>query len=516
MYKILIVEDNWTDRELLKRILSKMDEDLDIKEASSVEAAKAEIERKVPDLILLDIYLPDTDGFALLPELCKNGREDIAVFLVSAFSNQEDKLKGFELGVTDFINKPIIAEELKARVAGQCRLKKIKDERKWEAQKNSEGIKLLYKELENKNIELKRLDGLKDEFVNNVSHELRTPLTIIQESVSVMKDGLLGEINENQRKYLGVTLSNIERLGIIINNLLDISTIENGKLKLHKENVNLSGLVEEVVSFFTPQFAKKGLGIICIVPKESVDVFIDKEKMIQVLVNLIGNAYKFTDKGNIEASVIENDSAVECHVRDTGIGLAPDDISRLFSKFEQIGRQSGAGLKGTGLGLSIAKGIIESHHGQITVTSELGVGTLFTVILPRSPLRKKHRDFMDCLGEVAQKCSNYSVIAIGIKNPDVQNVELLNQLELLIKKQLYRASDRAIRDNGSVNVILSDTKKVDALIVINRIRKIINEKNWEEPFDDVKGFSFKIVSFPQDVHTEEELINSLEINREDL
>jgi signal transduction histidine kinase len=279
-----------------------------------------------------------------------------------------------------------MGKELQAGETVHWELKKIREDQEWAAQKTNEGIKILYKELENKNKKLEQFDRLKDEFVNNVSHELRTPLTIIQESVSVMADGLLGEINENQKKHLGITLVNIERLGIIINDLLDISTIENGKLKLNKENIDINALVEEVVLNFTPQIEKKGLTIKSVVPKDRVDVFVDKEKMIQVLVNLVGNACKFTDKGTIEVSVFENDDKVECRVKDTGIGLAPEDIPRLFSKFEQIGREPGAGPKGTGLGLSIAKGIIESHNGQVKVESELGQGTSFTVILPRKKM----------------------------------------------------------------------------------------------------------------------------------
>ena len=513
-FKILIVEDNPVDMKLLTDILNSMGHDFEVRIASSYQEAKENFQNDVPDLILLDIYLPDKDGFYFLQEIHQKGYEEIPVILLSAFSNKNEKLKSLELGAIDFINKPVVGEELKARVNFQIRLKKIMDDHQWASEKTNEGIKLLYKELENKNKKLKELDQLKDEFVNNVSHELRTPLTIIQESVSIITDGLLGEINEKQNKHLKNTLENIERLDNIINDLLDISTIENRKMRLQKENVNIVDLVKKVVSNFIVLVVKKGLQIKCVVPEGKVDVFVDKERIYQVLVNLVNNAYKFTDKGKIEVSVVENVDTVECRVRDTGVGISSSDLPRLFSKFDQIGRQHGAGAKGTGLGLSITKGIIELHDGQIKVESDPGQGTLFTIILPRQSILKQSKKLMDCLGEVKLQYNIYSVLAFNIKNPVPKNDGLLDELVALIKKQIHRKSDQTIRDSGSVFVVLSDTKKEDAMIVLNRIRRAIDEKNWGRSYHNFKGFVIKIVSFPEDVHNEMELINLLKIYKE--
>jgi len=508
-FKILIVDDNPVDKGLLTQILNAMGQDFDVKAAGSYEEARKYDQGIVPNLILLGINLPDTEGLYFLQEIQRKANEDIHVILVSNFLNRDNKLKGFQLGVTDFIYKPIVAEELKVRIAVLCRLKKIRDDQDWAAQKTNEGIKLLYKELENKNKRLKELDQLKDEFVNNVSHELRTPLTIIQESVSIIRDGLLGEINEKQNKHLMNTLENIDRLDKIINDLLDISTIENRKMRLYKENVNINDLVKKVASDFIPSVVAKGLELKCVVPEGPVDVYVDKDKIIQVLVNLVNNAYKFTDKGKIELSVIENADQVECRVKDTGIGISALDAPRLFSKFDQIGRQSGAGAKGTGLGLSITKGIVELHDGQIKVESNPGQGTLFTVSLPRLPVLKQYKNFMDCIREVKLHYNTYSVLVFNIKNPVGTNDILLDELSALIKKQIHRKSDQIVRDNGSVFVILSDTRKEDAMVVFNRLHHAINETGWESSHNGFNGFVIKLVNFPEDVHSETELVNLL-------
>ncbi len=372
-------------------------------------------------------------------------------------------------------------------------------------------------ELQNKNEELKRLDQRKDDFVNNVSHELRTPLTIIRENISLMADGLLGKVNERQYKYLDKTLVNVDRLTSIINDLLDISTIESGKLKLNKCNVDFVELVEEVVSNFTPQVEKKGVVIKSIVPNHSVEAFIDKEKMIQVFTNLISNAYKFTDKGSIKVSVSEVNSQIKCCVKDTGIGIALEDLPRLFSKFEKFARQETAGSKGTGLGLSIAKGIVESHEGQITVESEIGQGTQFIVTLPKSNvIQKNTRNLVACLKENTKKYNNYFVLVVSIKNFDVKLSKLVDLLETLIKKQLYRQTDQTVKEKGAVYVILPDIKKENVVIIINRMRQIIHTKECKDQFKNCDGLVYKIAHFPEGSITEQALIANLEINKEDL
>lgn len=382
-YKILVVEDNPSDRQLLTSLLENMGKHFEVRSVGSYGQAKAAFEKDIPDLVLLDIYLPDKDGFYFLKEFHKNNYRDIPVILVSTSSNKSDKLKGFELGAIDFINKPIVLEDIQARVAVQLRLKKIKDDYEWASRKTNEGIKLLYKELENKNKQLEKLDQLKDDFVNIVSHELRTPLTVVRESINQIADGLFGEINEQQKKYLNNSLTHIDRLINIINDLLDISKMEKGKFEIFKEKVNIIELIEDVVFNFTPQVQKKGLQIKFDAPPQKINVLADKQKIIQVMINLIGNAYKFTQKGYIEISVAEEETTVKCSVKDTGIGIAPEDLPKLFSKFDQIGRQLGPGMKGTGLGLVITKEIIERQGGEIHVESIPQEGTKFIFTLPK-------------------------------------------------------------------------------------------------------------------------------------
>jgi len=242
-------------------------------------------------------------------------------------------------------------------------------------------------ELKKKNEELKALDQLKDDFVNTVSHEFRLPLTIIQESICQIAEGMLGKVNEAQLKYFNMSLRNTHRLKTLIDNMLDIAKIEKGKLEILKKNVDIGEIINEVLSDFSQRIEKKDLEIKSDLPPQPMEVLADKDKITQVLINLVGNAYKFTQKGFIKISVRENGKFIECDIEDSGVGIASKNLPYLFSKFHQIGRLDSSQERGTGLGLVIAKHIIELHNGQIYVESVEGKGTKFTFTLPKAPAK---------------------------------------------------------------------------------------------------------------------------------
>lgn len=231
--------------------------------------------------------------------------------------------------------------------------------------------------------ERKQLENMKDEFVSTVSHELRTPLLMIREGVSLVHDGILGPATDDQKKFLTVSLDNIDRLTRIINDLLDISKIEAAKMKLQKEKVNLNQLISKIETGFGPVLRGREVSLKTRLPEKPVEIEADPDKLTQVFTNLIQNAVKFTEKGFIEVALESKSDEVECSVSDSGRGISSEDMEKVFSKFQQFGRTHGAGAKGTGLGLSICKGLVELHGGRIRVESELDKGTRFIFTLPK-------------------------------------------------------------------------------------------------------------------------------------
>lgn len=229
----------------------------------------------------------------------------------------------------------------------------------------------------------KEMERVKDEFIATVSHELRTPLTAIRESVAQVNDEVLGTINDKQKKFLGLCLKNTDRLGRIVNSLLDIAKLEAGKLELKREIVNFAALSDIIVASFAPKASSKSLEIKATYPLEIMEVYADRDKLTQVLSNLIGNALKFTEQGKIVISLADYQDYVECIVSDTGKGVAQEDVPKLFDKFQQFGKLGDAGDKGTGLGLPISKGLTELHGGKMWVESKIDQGSTFHFTMPK-------------------------------------------------------------------------------------------------------------------------------------
>ncbi len=240
--------------------------------------------------------------------------------------------------------------------------------------------------LKEANKKLTEYSQLKDEFVSTASHELRTPLSIIQGAIRLILDEIPGNIIEGQREVLATAMENVKRLGRIVESLLNISRIESGKLDLHKTVVNICELIKDTVADYKALSQEKGICLDCEVPQRSIDICIDLDKTKEVLINLISNSIKFTSEGGwVKVVCAERDGEVLVSIQDSGVGIAKEDIPKLFDKFTQFGRKAGPGEKGTGLGLAIAKKLVEMHSGKIEVQSEVDQGTTFIVSLPFAP-----------------------------------------------------------------------------------------------------------------------------------
>jgi signal transduction histidine kinase len=242
------------------------------------------------------------------------------------------------------------------------------------------------RELERANDRLKELDQLKSDFVSNVSHELRTPLTAIKGAVDLLLREVPGPLNENQTHHLSRVRSNTQHLAGLINDLLDLSKIEEGKIELDAGRVSLGGLLHEVMETVKPIAAEKPVLLEVDVPMPSVLVWADRDKITQVLMNLIGNAIKFTPSdGRVSVSAANDHRGwVRVSIHDAGPGIPASEQEKIFEKFYQVTSDGGPKPKGTGLGLAISKSLVELHGGKIWVESEEGRGSTFSFILPVS------------------------------------------------------------------------------------------------------------------------------------
>ena len=241
------------------------------------------------------------------------------------------------------------------------------------------------RELEEANERLERLDRLKTEFVNAVNHELRTPLTSIKEGINLVLDGSSGPVTSDQTRFLQIAKNNIDRLHRLISNLLDISKIEAEQMKLYSTRFHLPLLIEEGISLYRLEAKEKGIKLSFSTIPDLLPVEIDRDRILQVLSNLVSNAIKFTPSGGeIRITARPLDEKFICTgVEDSGIGIKKEDQDKLFRKFQQIvvkGKERKT--EGTGLGLAITKAIVEAHGGKIWVESTYGKGSRFYFTLP--------------------------------------------------------------------------------------------------------------------------------------
>lgn len=225
-------------------------------------------------------------------------------------------------------------------------------------------------------------DRAKSEFVSTVSHELRTPLTSIKGYTDLIHAGAVGPINENQQRFLGIIKNNADRLTALINDLLDISRIESGRVKLKMESYHLEVILNEVADSMRQQIERKGLRFELDIPPDLPEVMGDRMRLTQIMTNLISNAFKYTDEGWVRVSLCALEGAIRLDVADSGIGISSEDHSRIFERFYRADTPVMDGRGGTGLGLAITKELVEMHGGRLWVKSEVGVGSTFTLVLP--------------------------------------------------------------------------------------------------------------------------------------
>lgn len=369
--RVLIAEDDMISRRLLEASLKKKDYEV-VVTCDGVEAWDALQKEDAPQLAILDWMMPGFDGVDVCRKLRAEKKEPYTyIILLTAKGSKEDIAAGLDAGADDYVTKPFNARELHARVQVGVRMVDLQNTL-------ADHVK-----------RLQELDKLKSDFLSTVSHELRTPIAVMRGGVSLILDGVAGEVNEAQKDLLGDTLENIDRLTRLITDLLDVSKIEAGKVTLRKRSVNLCKLVQKIQQGFTPQAEKQSVKIDVDAPDDEIKAFVDDDKITQIFNNLVSNAIRFTkEAGSVTIGVKDGGEFIECRVTDTGIGIAEKDVHKLFNKFQQIGRVEGDGYKGTGLGLVISKGLVEKHGGKIWVESILGEGTTFHFTLKKVPFPK--------------------------------------------------------------------------------------------------------------------------------
>jgi len=241
----------------------------------------------------------------------------------------------------------------------------------------------LFREIEEKSQQIEAANRHKSEFLANMSHELRTPLNAIIGFSEVLQEKLFGELNEKQAEYTDDILTSGRHLLSLINEILDLSKVEAGRMELELATFDLPLAIDNARTFVRERATRHGITLDVKIDERLGDIVGDERKIKQILLNLLSNAVKFTPEGGrVGINARQTNGTAEISVTDTGIGIAPEDQPKIFEEFRQVGTDYAHKVEGTGLGLTLAKKFVELHGGRIWVESEVGKGSTFVFTLP--------------------------------------------------------------------------------------------------------------------------------------
>jgi signal transduction histidine kinase len=362
--RVLLADDNADMRAHVRRLLEHRFEVVAVGDgAAALDAAVAD----PPDLVLADVMMPHLDGFGLLAALRADDRtRTIPIIMLSARAGEEAAVEAIGAGADDYLVKPFSARELIARVSGSLALAKLRRE--------------VAGQIEVANRRLAAATAAKNEFLSHMSHELRTPLNAILGFGQLLQ---IAVSDPEQQEYVGHIVGAGAHLLELINEVLDISAVESGRLRISMEPVEVAAVLNETIEMVRPIADASSISFPDTFPDGSHGyVLADRQRLKQVLVNLLANAVKYNVHSGrvwVRCEAV-GESRLRLAIADNGVGIGEDDLERLFVPFERFGADPAA-VEGTGLGLAVTKSLVEAMGGEITAVSELGRGSTFSVEL---------------------------------------------------------------------------------------------------------------------------------------
>lgn len=362
--KVLLVDDDEDDFLIIGRVFNAIpDSPFKLTWCADFDKAKELISKKQHHIYLIDYRLGAQTGLELL-EFAQPYRRSEPFILLTGVGDREVEKRSMKLAAADYLVKGSFNAELLART--------------------------LYYSLERKQFEEQRLKYLielnkaKDEFISLASHQLRTPATGVKQYLGMVLEGFVGELSDSQRSVLEKANESNERQLRIVSDLLKVAQVDAGKVRLRKAEVDVVSLIKDVIKEQHETFEKRRQTIVFQPSETAVHLHFDRDTIRMVLENLIDNASKYSGEDKtVTVKLAERDHEAQIDIIDNGVGIKPEDQSKLFEKFSRIENPLSTQVGGTGLGLYWAKKIIDLHQGEVTLESAIGKGTKFTIHLPK-------------------------------------------------------------------------------------------------------------------------------------
>ena len=390
---LLAIDDDPDNRAFLTKAVSK--QGFEVVTAPNATHGRRQLDGRRPALIFLDVQMPEESGLTLLPQMLRDYPESVVV-MMTAYGSEQVAAEALRGGADDYTAKPIDLQRLREllernlekqrlRAERQSLVARLKDSNRYLMRQHA-ALRRADEEILQVNRQLEQSNRYKSEFLANMSHELRTPLNAILGFSEIMLDPTMNLTTGERTEFLRNIHSSGQHLLGLINDILDLAKIEAGKMELHAEDLQLAEVLQEVTAILEPMARQQGLRLTTIGATEAGVIKADRSKFKQVLYNLLSNAVKFTPApGHITLTVKDSPEQLTISVRDTGIGIKPEDLPKLFREFEQVDGSYTRRYQGTGLGLALCRRFVQMHGGRIWAESQFGRGSTFTFTIPHEP-----------------------------------------------------------------------------------------------------------------------------------
>jgi signal transduction histidine kinase len=457
---VLVIEDNPGDADLLRLRLVEGKSAVDVRCVSRLSDGLDSLKQKAPSVILLDLNLPDSQGAETFRKVLEKA-PNVPVVILSGQDDEELAIKALHQGVQDYLVKGAFSSSsldraMRYAVERQALLRSLEMSQKQQLE-------------------------FKNQFLSHVSHELRTPLTCIHQFVTILLDGLAGKVSTQQRDHLKTILKSVTQLGAMVRDLLEAGRAESGKIRIEPRCIVIGHLIRQAVAMMQPAAAEKEVGLEVGVDTRIPFVHGDPKRILEVLINLIENAIKFTPQGGavtVQACLAQTDpDFVYISVADTGCGIAPEARALVFDRLYQDPNAVDNHRKGLGLGLFIAKELVSLHGGRIWVASEPGHGSTFSFTLPLYSLAKLLFPVITDKEKLRENIVLVKVVLRPLTKPARANwketcqqcLEVLQRCVYLDKDLVLPPMTSASADETFLVVASTDLKRAE--IMMTRIRE---------------------------------------------
>ncbi len=449
--KFLVIEDDPGHAVLISRMLKKLFPTCAIETNQEIAGVLARDDFQQFTAVLSDLTLPDAEGLNRV-RLLSDHMPKIPLIVLTSLVDEQMALQALENGAQDYLSKHEILSE---GSAGEDKLRRAihysiqRQESQRENQRLVQQLTESKKLLETKNKRLEELCETSQRFVDNVSHEFRTPLTVIKEYSSLIRDGVIGDVNDEQVAMLNVIDDRTDDLNTMVDDLLDFSRLEAGLLGMYQQECMLEDIIKYLFPSLRRKAAVRNVVLELEIPDDLPCIWCDSEKIGRVIINLVVNAIKFCgEPGRVKLWALANDvdREVQVGVSDNGPGIPQEKLAEIFNRFEQHVTNVRQSTKGFGLGLGIAKELVDLNLGQMEVQSELGMGSDFIFTIPYAEYDEILQRQFTAIRKENSNSAEICVVSLRAKDVtdecDLTDLGMLLQQDLRRHDQLFRVNPR--------------------------------------------------------------------------